>query len=133
MAEALAYLSEAWRERSEDALAEGLPPERMNHITTSLANVYKGCPDGADRYLYIEYEDGYLTALDLGEGAPPKAEFIVTGDYATFVQIAKGELNSQLGLMTGKLTLKGNMVKALKLAVLADRFNHTLAPLPTTF
>ena len=33
--------------------------------------------------------------------------------------------------MTGKLKLKGNMVKALKLASLADRLNKVLATIPT--
>jgi putative sterol carrier protein len=35
--------------------------------------------------------------------------------------------------MSGKLRLKGNMVKALSLAVVVDRLNKVLASIPTTF
>ena len=35
--------------------------------------------------------------------------------------------------MTGKLKLKGNMVKALKLASLADRINKVLATIETAY
>jgi putative sterol carrier protein len=35
--------------------------------------------------------------------------------------------------MTGKLKLKGNMVKALKLASIADRLNKVLATIPAQY
>ncbi len=35
--------------------------------------------------------------------------------------------------MTGKLKLKGNMVKALKLAAIADRMNKVLAKIPVRY
>jgi putative sterol carrier protein len=35
--------------------------------------------------------------------------------------------------MTGKLKLKGNMVKALKLASLADRINKVFSTLPAIY
>ena len=35
--------------------------------------------------------------------------------------------------MMGKLKLKGNMVKALKLAAIADRMNKVLSKIPTAY
>jgi hypothetical protein len=35
--------------------------------------------------------------------------------------------------MSGKLTLKGNMVKALSLAAVVDRLNKVLASIPTEY
>ena len=45
----------------------------------------------------------------------------------------RGELGAQKALMTLKLKLKGNMVKALRLASLADRLNKVLAKIPTDY
>ena len=35
--------------------------------------------------------------------------------------------------MTGKLKLKGNLARALKLAAVADRLNKVLAKIPTQY
>ena len=69
----------------------------------------------------------------VGEGEPPKAEFVISGNYDVFAKITRGELGAQRALMTMKLKLKGNMVKALKLASLADRLNKVLAGIPTEY
>jgi putative sterol carrier protein len=50
-----------------------------------------------------------------------------------FAKMSMGELGAQAALMSGKLKLKGNMVKALKLSSLADRLNRVIATIPTQF
>jgi len=130
---AFQYLSQDWRDEAEKRLNAELPPERMNYVTSSMTNLYKNCPDGKDRFLFFKFEDGRFADMQVGEGEPPKAEFVISGDYDVFAKITRGELGAQRALMTMKLKLKGNMVKALKLASLADRLNKVLAGIPTSY
>ena len=50
-----------------------------------------------------------------------------------FAKISRAELGSQKALMTGRLKLKGNMIKALKLASIADRLNKVLSKIPAEY
>lgn len=129
----LQYLTEEWRAEAERRLKAELTPERMNGITSSMSNVYLDCPGGGSKYLLFRFADGALTELALGSGEPPDAEFLITGKYDVFAQISRAELGAQKALMTGQLKLKGNMIKALKLAAIADRLNKVLAGIPATY
>ncbi|NOY68782.1 MAG: SCP2 sterol-binding domain-containing protein [Deltaproteobacteria bacterium] len=134
MEEKFVYLSQAWRDEGEKRLKESLSPEKMNHATSSMTNLYKNCPDGIDRFLYFRFSNGEIAEMIVGEGEPPtKAEFRITGDYETFARITRGEIGAQKALMTLKLKLRGNMVKALRLASLADRLNKVLSTIPTQY
>jgi putative sterol carrier protein len=133
MSEKFKYLSPEWRDEAERRLKTELPPERMNFVTSSMSNIYQNCPDGSEKYLYFKFADGKFEEMLIGEGESPKPEFAVKGDYHTFAKITRGELNAQKALMTLKLKLKGNMVKALRLASLADRLNKVLATIPTDY
>jgi len=130
---AVQYLSQQWRDEAEKRLKTELPPERMNFVTSSMSNLYKNCPDGKDRFLYFKFKEGRFEEMLVGDGEPPKAEFVISGDYDVFAKITQGEMSAQRALMTMKLKLKGNMVKALKLASLADRLNKVLAGIPTEY
>jgi putative sterol carrier protein len=81
----------------------------------------------------FRFQDGALAEIALGTGEPPAAEFLITGSYDVFAQISRAELGAQKALMTGKLKLKGNMIKALKLAAIADRLNKVLAGIPAVY
>ena len=127
------YLSDEWRSEVEAALKAQLDPEKMNGITSSMNNRYSDCPDGSNRYFFVGFKDGTVDQVLVGEGGGPEAEFYITGEYEVFAEISRAELGSQKALMTGKLKLKGNMVKALKLASLCDRLNKVIATIPTEF
>lgn len=127
------YLSDEWRQEAEKRLNEGLSPEKMNFLTSSMSNIYKNCPDGKDRFLFIRFEEGKLADIQTGTGDVPKAEFSISGNYDVFARISRAELGAQKALMTGKLKLKGNMVKALKLASMADRMNKIFATIPAEY
>ncbi len=129
----LQYLTEEWRAEAERRLKAELTPERMNNITSSMSNIYLDCPGGGSKYLLFGFENGALAELRLGAGEPPEAEFHITGTYDVFAQISRAELGAQKALMTGKLKLKGNMIKALKLAAIADRLNKVLAGIPASY
>jgi putative sterol carrier protein len=127
------YLTQEWVDEAERLLRPELTPEKMNHVTSSMSNIYRNCPDGKEKFFYIKFEDGNLVSVQVGEGAPPAAEFVITGDYDVFARISRAELGAQKALMTGKLKLKGNMVKALKLASLVDRINKLVAKIEAEY
>jgi putative sterol carrier protein len=133
MSDTIIYLSDEWRDEAEKRLKSELTPERMNRITSSMSNIYQNCPDGSEKFLFIKFENGELAEIAVGSGEPPKAEFRITGDYQVFARISRAELGAQKALMTGKLKLKGNMVKALKLASVADRINKVFATIPAKY
>lgn len=127
------YLSEEWRAEVEKRLREQLTPEKMNNLTSSMNNLYANCPDGKSHYFFVGFAEGKVDSVQVGEGDGPKAEFVISGDYEVFAKISRAELGSQRALMGGLLKLKGNMVKALKLASLSDRLNKIIATIETGF
>jgi len=127
------YLSPEWAEEASRRLKKELTPEKMKHLTSSMLTVYTGCPDGKDRAVYYRVVDGVVEEVSLREGELPQAEFTITGDYETFARISRAELKARSALMSGKLTLKGNLVKALSLAPVVDRLNQVLATIPTEY
>jgi len=114
-------------------LQADLPPEKMKYLTSSMSTIYTGCPDGLDRTVFYRVVDGVVTDVTLYQTEAPEAEFSIKGDYQTFAAISRAELMSRSALMSGRLTLKGNLVKALRLAPVVDRLNEVLATIPTDF
>ncbi len=129
----LVYLSPEWAEEGRRRVEEELTPEVLHHVTSSMTNLYKNCPDGKDRYFHVAFENGKVAAFETGEGEGPKAEFRIIADYSTFAQITRGELGAVKALTSRKLTLRGNMAKALRLAPLVDKLNKVLATIPTDY
>ncbi len=121
------YLSPEWTAEAENRLRSQLTPEMMKNLTSSMITLYNNCPDGKDRALYYKLDNGTFTEISVREAPFPEAEFVISGDYETFAKISRAELGSRSALMTGKLRLQGNMVKALSLASIVDRFNKILS------
>ena len=121
------YLSPEWTAEAESRLRAQLTPDMMKNLTSSMLTIYHNCPDGIDRALYYKLEDGVFNDISVREQPFPPAEFIISGDYDTFAKISRAELGSRSALMGGKLKLQGNMVKALSLASIVDRFNKILS------
>lgn len=129
----LEYLSPEWIAEAHRRLKADLSPEKMKHLTSSMLTVYTACPDGRERALYYGVQDGVVEELALVEGETRPAEFTITADYDTFARISRAELKARAALMSGKMTLKGNLVKALKLAPVVDRLNEVLSSIPTDY
>ncbi len=130
---AVRYLSAEWRDEVELRLKQELTPDKMHNLTSSMNNKYLNCPDGGEQFFYVGFKDGAVDSVQTGDGSGPAAEFVISGDYEVFARISRAELGSQKALMSGQLKLKGNMVKALKLASLCDRLNKVIATIPTEF
>ncbi len=127
------YLSAEWAQEAARRLRAELDAEKMKHVTSSMLTLYKNCPDGQDRALYYRFVDGVIDELSIREGELPEAEFRIIGDYETFAKISRAEMGSRSALMSGKLMLKGNMVKALSLSAIVDRMNKVLSSIPTDY
>jgi putative sterol carrier protein len=133
MPDKFVYLSSDWAAEALTRLKTELTPEKMNNVSTSMSNIYKNCPDNKEHFLFIQAENGTVTRVEVGDGEPPKAEFTITGNYDVFAKISRAEMSSQRALMTGKLKVRGNMAKALKLAAVADRLNKVLSQIPAAY
>ncbi len=81
MAKSYQYLSPEWTKEAHRRLKKELTPDKMKYVTSSMVTHYKNCPDGKDRSLYYKFVKGVIDELSLVEGNPPKAEFIISGDY----------------------------------------------------
>ena len=127
------YITADWTAEGYRRLREELTPEKMKYVTSSMLTLYKNCPDGKERALYYRFENGEIAELSLREGEIPEAEFRIVGDYQVFASISRAEMGSRSALMSGKLKLQGNMVKALSLAAVVDRMNKVLATIPTEY
>ena len=135
--ESFPYLSPEWAQEAHRRLRSELDADKMKHVTSSMLTVYKNCPDGQDRALYYRFVDGSIDELSIRQGDLPDAEFCaefrIIGDYETFAKISRAEMGSRAALMSGRLILKGNMVKALSLSAVVDRMNKVLAVIPTEY
>jgi len=129
----LVYLSPEWVEEGRKRVEAQLTPETLHHVTSSMTNIYRNCPDGKEHYFHVAFEEGKLTGFETGEGEGPKAEFRIIADYDTFAKISRAELGAVRALTSRKLTLRGNMAKALRLAPLVDKLNKVLATIPTDY
>jgi putative sterol carrier protein len=127
------YLSPEWVQEAFRRLKTDLTPEQMKHTSSSMLTLYRNCPDGKNRALYYRFVDGVVDEVSLREGTMPVAEFEIVGDYDTFARISRAELGARSALMSGKLILRGNMVKALSLAAVVDRLNRVLSSIPTEY
>lgn len=63
------------------------------------------------------FENGVLTGIERGTGraAAPVADYISDADYDVFIRTMTGELNTAKALTAGKIKLKGNLMKGLKM------------------
>jgi putative sterol carrier protein len=133
MADKVRYLSPEWRDEVDRRFRQELTQDKMKNLTTSVAFIYTNCPDGKTRCLYFKTVDGTITDVAADEDLTRQAEFVITAEYDLFARVTQGTLSSQRALMSGKLKLKGNMVKALKLASLSDRINRIMSQIPTEY
>jgi len=131
--ETYTYLSSEWTQEAYRRLRQELTAEKMKFVTSSMLTIYHACPDGKERALYYRFVDGVVDEVSIREGELPEVEFRIIGDYDTFARISRAEMGSRSALMSGKLKLQGNMIKALSLASVVDRMNKVLATIPTDY
>lgn len=78
-------------------------------------------PDGSDLDYYINIADD---AARVGLGELETGDVTITNSYETAAAISKGELNTQMAFMTGKLKVSGEMAKLmLNIAAITEMTN----------
>ncbi len=132
------FLSEEWLEKAKSVAKKSLDPKKdLGNATASLLNIIENIPpDGKSIYFYISVNNGNLKELQIDETGSlldKDAEFVVTGNYDTFVQIFKGEMSTLIALIKNRVKIKGDKVKALKFVKPIDKMNDCLSKIETEY
>ena len=80
----------------------------------------------------------YLLAITGGslaasEGAGDEPDATISNDYETAVAISKGELNTQMAFMTGKMKVSGNMAKIMMNQAVFTKFAEAASDLEVEY
>ena len=76
-------------------------------------------PEGAEK-VYMIVIDGGEARVTPGAGENP--DVTIVNNYETAVALAKGELNTQMAFMTGKIKVSGNMGKLMTNQAMLTQF-----------
>lgn len=80
---------------------------------------------------YLVTIGGGSVKLVPGGGAAP--DVTITNNYETAVAISKGEVNTQMAFMTGKIKVSGNMAKLITNQAMLTQFASASAGLPVEY
>ena len=123
---------------SEDYMAEATAAlnastdfgNAMAGVELGLQFVVSDHPTDGELPYYLDINEG--TAA-MGRGELENADVTVTNTYETAVGISKGELNTQMAFMTGKLKVAGNMAKLMMNQAVINEFAHALSDLDVEY
>jgi putative sterol carrier protein len=76
-------------------------------------------PEGTEGRYYMAIVDGEAEAA-AGDTEDPDAT--ISNDYETATAISKGDLNTQMAFMTGKMKVSGNMAKLMMNQAMLTQF-----------
>ena len=131
------YLSQEWAEQAKKKVLTELDSEKdLKKMNTSLLNIVQNVPpDQKTVYFYIRFVNGNLEELLTGSDESIKqktAEFTITGDYTTFMQISSGQMSSAMALLKNRVKMT-NKMKALTITKPIDTFNECISKIPTEY
>ena len=132
------FLSEEWINTAKNVATQNLDPmEDLNNSTASLLSVINNIPpDGKTIYLYISVSNGNLMDMKISSDESfidEDAEFVVTGNYDTFVQIFRGEMSTFIALIKNRVKIKGDKKKALGFVKPIDKITSVLRKIDTEY
>ncbi len=123
---------------SEDYMAEATAAlnastefgNAMAGVELGLQFVVSDHPTDGELPYYLDIAEGNAA---MGRGELENADVTVTNTYETAVGISKGELNTQMAFMTGKLKVAGNMAKLMMNQAVINEFAHALSDLDVEY
>jgi len=132
------YLSKEWAEQAKKKVLDELDQTKdLKNMNASLLNVVQNVPpDQKTVYFYIRFVDGKLEELLASPDESIKqknAEFTITGDYTTFVQISSGQMSSAMALLKNRVKMTGNKIKAFTITKPIDTFNMCIKKIETEY
>ncbi len=112
------FLSSEWVDQAQTVILKQLDPARdLKSATASFILVITNIPpSGGTRSVYVSVASGRLVEMHMEErdiSSEKKAEFVVLGNYDTFVQIVQGAMSIVGALLKGRVEFKGSTMKAL--------------------
>lgn len=114
------FLTEAWLQALTEAVNahEGFR-EAITDVDLTLQFVVTDPPEGALERYYVAVSGGEAVAA---AGDADDADASITSNYEAAEAISKGELNTQMAFMTGKIKVGGNMGKLMMHQSLLTQF-----------
>lgn len=108
---AVKFLTEDWLSAVQDTLnADDAFKEAISGVDLSLQFKVTEVPGEEDIDYSLSFENGRAAVAG---GELDGADATITNDYETAMGISKGDLNTQMAFMTGKLKVSGNMGKVM--------------------
>jgi putative sterol carrier protein len=119
------FLTAEWIEALAATLAahEGFK-SAISNAQLSLQFEVPDAPEGAEKIYTISVDGGAATVV-AGPGESP--DITIVNNYETAVALAKGELNTQMAFMTGKIKVSGNMGKLMTNQAMLTEFAKATA------
>jgi putative sterol carrier protein len=132
------FLSDEWFNIARDTVTKKLDPQKdLKNATASLLNIIQHVPpDDRTLYFYLSVKNGNISEIILDDNDSllnKNAEFVVTGNYDTFSQIIKGEMNTIIALLKNRVIIKGDKSKAMQFAIPIDKLNACLKEIETEY
>jgi putative sterol carrier protein len=132
------FLSLEWIDQAKNIILKELDPVKdLKSATTSFILVITNIPpNSGTRSLYISVASGRLVDITREEtdiSSHKKAEFVVMGNYDTFVQVVQGQMSIVGALLKGRVEFKGSTMKALAFQQPIERINECLRKIDTEF
>jgi putative sterol carrier protein len=132
------YLSEEWAALAKKKVLTELDRKKdLKNMNAILLNVVEHVPpDDKTIYFYIKFVDGNLEELLASPDESIKtkqADFTITGDYTTFVQISSGVMSSAMALLKNRVKITGNKMKAFTITKPIDTFNACIKKIETEY
>ena len=119
------FLSEEYMTEATDALGESADfTKAIEGVELGLQFVVSDHPEEGELPWYLAIGDGSAT---MGLGELEDADVTVTNTYETAVGISKGDLNTQMAFMTGKLKAADNMAKLMMNQGVLNEYAHALS------
>ncbi len=105
------FLSEEYVEATAEALAVHAGfTTAISGVDLALQFRVNDMPTGDDVAYYVNIGEGNA---DVALGELEDADVTITNNYETAVGISKGDLNTQMAFMTGKIKVSGEMAKLM--------------------
>ena len=114
------FLTEEWCVEFEAKLKDAFSAEKTpTKLTLSLCEGFGAVPQLGGKDLWYKYtlENGVITKIEKGFGmdTAPSADYVSFADYDITRKIMTGEMGIAKALLGGKIKLKGNVTKAIKM------------------
>lgn len=125
------FLSDEWMTAATDALGSNEAfSGAIQDVDLVMQFDVSDAPSGAANVYNVAIADGTAT---VASGANQEADVTVSNDYDTAVAIAKGDLNTQMAFMSGKLKVSGNLAKLMMNQNVVNHFATALASMDVAF